>query len=83
LVVAAGKVVDQILQGSHFSPVNKLELLYEIIEVLEAGVKMSLLSQRYNLVEMRIVDVCVDSEEPLEDVFHNLLEVPRECDINP
>jgi len=82
LVVAACEIINQVLQRSHLPPVYKLEFLYEVVEVFEAGVKMSLFSQGHNLVEMRVVDMRVDSKQSLEDIFNDLLEVPGERNVH-
>ena len=35
---------------------------YEIDEVLEAGVEVRLLLEVHHVLEVRVVDVCIDSE---------------------
>ncbi len=47
-------------------------------EVLEACVEMVLRSQTHYMLEMRVVDVSVDAEQPLEYHFDNAHEVLRE-----
>lgn len=54
---------------------DRLSNLNEVDEVLERCVQMSLFAERGNLLEMRVIDVCVDAEEALEDVLHDRLEV--------
>lgn len=44
-------------------------------EVLEAGVQMCLFVETNNLLEMRVVDVSVDSKQTLENGLNHLLEV--------
>jgi len=62
LVVTAGKVVYEVLQRRHLSSIHKLELLYEVVEMLETGVEMRFLSKRNDLVEVGVVDMRVDSK---------------------
>lgn len=50
----------------------------EYDEVLEAGVQVCLLAQAADLLEVAVVDVCIHTEQPLEDGAHNLHEVWRE-----
>ena len=44
-------------------------------EVLEASVEMRLLFQADDALKMRVVDVCINAEETLEDGSHHLLKV--------
>lgn len=48
LSVLGPKLLDQVLQGSKLSPVNKVELLDEENEMLEGGVEVSLLLQLHH-----------------------------------
>ena len=49
--------------------------LSEVHEVLEAGVEVSLLGQAADLVEVGVVHVGKDTEDPLEDGADNISEV--------
>ena len=71
------------MQWRHLSSINKLELLNEVVEMLEAGVEMCFLSKRDNLVEVGIVDMRIYSKQSLEDVFDYLLEVLGEGYVHP
>ena len=51
--------------------------LCEVHEMLEAGVEVRLSAQAANLLEVRVVDVCVHSEEPFEYGPHHIHEVSR------
>jgi hypothetical protein len=46
--------------------------------MLETCVEVGLFSEIHNFLEMRVVNVSIDTEESLEDVFHNVLEILRE-----
>ena len=48
--------------------------------MLEASVEMCLCRQKHNVLEMGVIDVCVDSEQSLEDDLDDCLEVAREGD---
>lgn len=66
------------MQRRHLPSINELELLYKVVEVLEAGVEMRFLSKRNDLVEVGVVYMCVYSKQSFKDVFYDLLEVLRE-----
>lgn len=78
LLVLRGQIGDELRKGFHLGLVDELELGDEVVEVLEAGVKVSLLSERDDAVEVAVVDVRVDSEKALEDRLDNGLESLRE-----
>lgn len=75
LSVLGAKLLDQILQGSKLSPVNKVELLDKENEVLEGGVEVGLLLQLHHRVKMLVVDVSVNPEQTLQDGFGHRHEV--------
>jgi hypothetical protein len=52
----------------------------EEAEVLEASVQMSLGFEGDNLVEMRVIDVRIHAEQPLEDVLYTVTEISGERD---
>lgn len=52
--------------------------LSEVHEVLEAGVEVRLLAQAAHVLEVRVVDVRVHSEQALEDDLDHVHEVRRE-----
>jgi len=74
--------VDELLQWLKLLLIHKLELLDEVVKVLETGVEVSLLPKVHDLLEMRVVDVGVHTEETLEDVLHDVLEVLREGSVH-
>lgn len=39
---------------------------------------MGFLFEAHNLLEMRVIDVCVYPEQPLKDCLHNILKIARE-----
>lgn len=46
-------------------------------EVLEAGVKMGLLFETDNLLEVGVVNMCINPKQSLEDSLHDVPEVNR------
>ena len=76
------KLLYKLGQWSQFFWVNKLELVNEIDEVLEAGVKMCLSWQKHDMLEMSMVDVSIDSEQALEDNFYDVHEILWEWNTN-
>ena len=56
-LVVLGEVVDELLEGQQLLLVHERELRDEVVEMFEARVKVRLLPQRDNLVEVRVVDV--------------------------
>lgn len=75
LSVLGSKLLDQVLQRSKLSPVNKVELLNKENEVLEGGVEVSLLLQLHHRVKMLVVDVSVNPEQTLQDGFGHRHEI--------
>lgn len=80
LSVLGPKLLDQVLQGSKLSPVNKVELLDKENEMLEGGVEVSLLLQLHHRVKMLMVDVSINPEQALQDGFGHRHEVLGEGD---
>lgn len=72
------EVIDEILQWLHLLLVHQVKFAYEIIEVLEARIQVRLFAQAHDFVKVRVVNVCVHSEEPLEDLLDDIAEVLRE-----
>ncbi len=50
--------------------------------MFEAGIQVILAAQHDNMREVRIVNMCVDSEKTFEYNLNNLHEVSREGDAN-
>ena len=55
--------------------------LCKVHEMFEACVEVSFFSKRDNLVEMRVVDVSVYTEESFEDLFHDWLKILGEWNV--
>ena len=64
--------MNQGLEGSELLFVDEVELVDKVDEVLEGGVEVGLLAQADDGLEVTVVDVGVDPEEPLEDRFDYL-----------
>ncbi len=47
--------------------------------MFEASVQVILAAEHYDVREVRIVDVCVDSEESFKDNFNNLCKIFRKA----
>lgn len=80
LSVLGSKLLNQVLQGSKFSPVDEVELLNKENEVLEGSVEVGLLLQLHHRVKMLVVDVSVNPEQTLQDGFGHRHEVLRKWD---
>lgn len=63
------------LQRRKLLAVDEGEGVREVDEVLEASVQVRLGPEQLKLVEVGVIDVCVDAEEPLEDGLDSLDEV--------
>ena len=66
------------MERSKFPFVDQVEFLHEEHEVLEGCVEMSFFAEGYNVREVSVVNVGVDSEEPLQDRLGYGVEVLRE-----
>lgn len=82
LSVLRSKLLNQVLQWGKLSPVDKVELLDKENEVLEGGVEVGLLLQVDDGVEVLVVDVGVDAEQPLQDGLGHRHEVLGERHTN-
>jgi hypothetical protein len=69
---------NDIFKRLEFLDVNELELLNEEVEVLEAGVQMSLGLNGHDIGHVCRVDMGIHTEESSEHGRHLLLEVARE-----
>lgn len=49
----------------------------EEYEMFKASVEVSLLLQIHNLLEMRVIDVGIHTEQPLKDCLHHIFKVGR------
>ena len=78
----AQETLDQFSQRLQFRLLDQIEFLDEEDEVLERGIEMRFGSQQLNLAEVCVIDMCVDSEQPLEDILHDIRKCPRERNAN-
>ena len=60
------QLVNQFLQGGQLSLLNQAEFLYEINEMLKWRVQMGLLIQVDNVTEVGMINMGVDTKQPLE-----------------
>lgn len=67
LSVLGCELLDQLLKGREFLPINQIKLLNKENKVLEGGVEVRLLLQLDNRVKVLMVDVSVNTEESLQN----------------
>lgn len=70
-----GQACNEFGQRLQLLLVDEVKFLDEEDEMLEGCVEVGLLAEADDLGEVRVVDVGVDAEEPLEDIPHNLREI--------
>ena len=70
-----GEPTYQVLERGQLLGLDEFELVDKVDEVLEARVEVGLSAQPHDLLEVRVVDVRVDPEQPREDLLHHRLEV--------
>lgn len=68
-------MLDELRKRSELLRVHQLELVDEVDEVLEAGIEVRLRREQHDVLEVGMVDVCIHSEEPLEDYLYDVHEV--------
>lgn len=73
--VFAGQFLDEVLKRRQFTLVDQLEFLDKEDEMFERSVEVRLLGQLYHLLEVLMINVCVYSEQPLQDRFGNGEEI--------
>lgn len=66
--------LDQVVEWLLFAFVDEVELRDEGHEVFKTRVEVRFSADAHDFVKVRVVHVCVDSEETTEDVFHHGLE---------
>lgn len=66
------------MQWSEFFSFHERKLVNKVDEVLKACIQVRLCRQKHYVLEVSMVDVCIDSEQSLEDHFDYGLEVARE-----
>jgi hypothetical protein len=71
-------LLNQLGQGSQLLGIDKVELVDKIDEMLETGVQVSLRRQKHDVLEMRVVDMRIDTEQALEDNLNDVQEIFRE-----
>ena len=70
------------MEGRELFPVDEVELLDKVDEVLEGGVEVRLFDEEDDLLEVLVVDVGVDAEEALQDCLgyrHEVLGERHTC----
>merc|ERR1719362_1843857 len=77
LCILSEHVIDGVRQWGQFPLVDQLELLHEIDKVLETRVQMRLSIKLYDLLNVVMVHMSVDSEQPLQNGLYDLTEVFR------
>lgn len=77
LILALLELLDELSERSKLARINQVELVNEVDEMLEACVQMRLRAQQHNMLEMSMVDVGVDSEQPFENHLDDVHEVLR------
>ena len=71
------ELLDQFCQWCKFSLINKVELINEIYEMLEACVEMSFCTQEHNMLEVSMINMRINSKKSLENDFNDIHEVLR------
>ena len=66
------------MQRCQLFRLDQRELVDKVDKVLEARVQMGFSRQEHYVLEMRVVDVCVYSEQAFEDDFDDSFKVARE-----
>ena len=72
--------MDQFGKGREFFGIYEVELVDEVDEMLEARVEVSLRREKHDVLKVRVVDVCIHSEETLENDCDDVEEIFREGD---
>merc|ERR1711997_1191170 len=75
LGVLGQHVIDRVRQRRQFPLVDQLELLHEIDKVLEARVQMGLSIKLYDLLNVVVVHMTIDSKESLQNRLYDLPEI--------
>ena len=69
------KLLDEFCQWCKLSRIDQIKLVNKVYEMLEAGVEMCLGTQKHDVLEMRVVDMSIYSEESLKDHFDNVHKI--------
>ena len=69
------KLLDEFCQWCKFSWINKIKLIDKVYEMFEASVEMCLCTQQHDVLEMRVVNMSIYSEESLEDHLDYIHEI--------
>ena len=80
LVFSFFELLDQLGQWSKFSLINQVELVDEINEMLETCVQMCFSTQEHDVLEMGVIDMCINSKKSLEDDLNDVHEILRKWD---
>ena len=71
-VLSLYELLDQLGQRGEFLPINQVKLIDKVYEVLETSVQVGLGTQQHDVLEMGMVDVCVDTEKSFEYYFYDI-----------
>ncbi len=66
------------MKGSELLGLDQGKLVNKVDEMFEAGIQMGLSREKHDVLEMRVIDVGVHSEQPLKYHLDNCLKVTRE-----
>ena len=69
------ELLDKFCKRGELPRVNQIELINEIYEVLEAGVQMSLRRKQHYVLEVRVVNVSINSKKSFEYNFDDVREI--------
>lgn len=70
--------IDKLLHRRELSLLNQVKFVDKVDEVLERGVQVSLFLEADNIIEMCMVYVSIDTEEPFQNRLCYCDEVPWE-----
>ena len=66
-MLANDELLDELSERGQLFSVNETELIYEVYEMLEASVQVSLCGEEHDMLKMRVIYVRIDAEKSLED----------------
>lgn len=75
LILSLFELLYKLGKGCELFGIDQIELIDEVDEVLETGVQVGLCTQKHDVLEVGVVDVCIDTEQPLEDHLDDVEEV--------
>lgn len=72
--------MDKLGKGREFFRIYEVKLIDKVYEVLEASVEVGLCREEHDVLEVCVVDVCIHSEETLENDLDDVEEIFWEGD---